>query len=50
VLTCETQQDYVSRDLFAKLIEETEEQIDWLESQLWLIENSGLPNFLQSMV
>lgn len=50
VVTCETQQDYVSRDLFAKLIEETEEQIDWLESQIWLIDNSGLPNFLQSMV
>ena len=50
VVTCETQQDYVSRDLLAKLIEDTEEQIDWLESQIWLIENSGLPNFLQSMV
>ena len=50
VVTCETQRDYVSRDLFAKLIEETEEQIDWLESQIWLIDNSGLPNFLQSMV
>jgi bacterioferritin len=50
VVTCETQQDFVSRDLFAKLVEETEEQIDWLESQLWLIENAGLPNFLQSMI
>lgn len=50
VATCETLQDYVSRDLLAKLIEDTEEQIDWLESQIWLIENSGLPNFLQSMV
>lgn len=50
VVTCETQQDFVSRDLFAKLVEETEEQIDWLESQVWLIENAGLPNFLQSMV
>ncbi|MDX2253892.1 MAG: bacterioferritin [Pseudanabaenaceae cyanobacterium bins.39] len=50
IVLCETQQDYVTRDLFAKLVEETEEQIDWLESQLWLIENSGLPNFLQSMV
>lgn len=50
VVICETKQDYVSRDLFAKLVEETEEQIDWLESQLWLIENSGLPNFLQSMI
>jgi bacterioferritin len=35
VVTCETQQDYVSRDLLAKLIEDTEEQIDWLESQVW---------------
>jgi bacterioferritin len=50
VVTCETQQDFVSRDLFAKLVEDTEEQIDWLESQIWLIENSGLPNFLQSMI
>jgi len=50
VITSETQQDFVSRDLFAKLLEETEEQIDWLESQIWLIDNAGLPNFLQSMI
>jgi len=50
VVICETQQDFVSRDLFAKLVEETEEQIDWLESQIWLIGNAGLPNFLQSMI
>jgi bacterioferritin len=50
VAICETQQDFVSRDLFAKLMEETEEQIDWLESQIWIIENAGLPNFLQSMM
>jgi bacterioferritin len=50
VVTCETQQDFVTRDLFAKLVEDTEEQIDWLESQIWLIENAGLPNFLQSMI
>ena len=50
VLTCETHQDYVSRDLLEKLVKETEEQIDWLESQLWLIEQTGLANFLQSMV
>ena len=50
VITSETQQDFVSRDLFAKLLEETEDQIDWLESQIWLIDNTGLPNFLQSMI
>jgi bacterioferritin len=32
------------------LVKDTEEQIDWLESQRWLIEQSGLANFLQSMI
>ena len=50
VQVCESCQDYVSRDLLEKLVKDTEEQIDWLESQLWLIEQSGLPNFLQSMI
>ncbi len=47
---CESQQDYVSRDLLAELLEETEGEIDWLESQQWLIANSGLENYLQSMM
>jgi bacterioferritin len=47
---CESQQDFISRELLEKLLEETEEQIDWLESQKWLIENSGLENYLQSMI
>ena len=50
VQICESRQDYVSRDLLEKLVKETEEQIDWLESQRWLIEQSGLANFLQSMM
>jgi bacterioferritin len=50
VNVCESVQDYVSRDLLENLLEETEEQIDWLEAQLWLIENSGLENYLQSMI
>jgi bacterioferritin len=50
VVVCESCQDYVSRDLLEKLVKETEEQIDWLESQRWLIEQSGLANFLQSMM
>ncbi|WP_041763559.1 bacterioferritin [[Leptolyngbya] sp. PCC 7376] len=47
---CEQEQDYVSRDLLEEILEETEEQIDWFESQQWLIENSGLQNYLQSMM
>ncbi|WP_373479114.1 bacterioferritin [Geminocystis sp.] len=46
----ESLQDYVSRDLLTNLLEETEEEIDWLESQHWLIANSGLENYLQSMI
>lgn len=49
VSACESNTDYVSRELLEKLLEETEEQIDWLESQNWLIENSGLENYLQLM-
>jgi bacterioferritin len=47
---CEGQQDYVSRDLLTELLEKTEAQLDWLESQQWLIQNSGLENYLQSMI
>jgi bacterioferritin len=47
---CELQQDYVTRDLLQELLEEVESQIDWLESQQWLITNSGLENYLQSLM
>lgn len=47
---CESVSDYVSRELLEALLEEAEEHIDWLEAQLWLIENTGLENYLQSQV
>lgn len=50
VAACEQAQDYVSRDLLQEILEEEEEQIDWLESQQWAMANTGLPNYLQSMM
>lgn len=50
ITECEHTQDYVSRDLLQELLEEEEDQIDWLEVQQWAIENAGLPNYLQSMM
>ncbi len=48
VALCEAQQDYVSRDLLEKLLEQCEEVIDWLETQQGLIQDVTLPNYLQS--
>ena len=47
---CETVGDYVSRDLLADILESEEEHIDWLETQLSLIERIGLENYQQSMI
>ncbi len=47
---CESVRDYVSRDLLEGILEHAEEHIDWLESQLWLIDNTGLENYLQSQM
>lgn len=47
IAVCETQQDYVSRQLLEKQKDENEERIDWLETQLEQIEAMGLENYLQ---
>ena len=43
---CETVSDYVSRKLFADILESEEEHVDWIETQLSLIERIGEPNYL----
>ncbi|WP_371188612.1 bacterioferritin [Thalassotalea maritima] len=46
----EKAQDYISRDLLENLLESCEEQIDWLEAQKYLIEKSGIKNYLQTQM
>jgi bacterioferritin len=45
---CEQLGDFVSRELFEHILENEEAHIDWLETQLGLIEKIGLSNYLQS--
>jgi bacterioferritin len=44
---CETVKDFISRELFTKILESEEEHIDWLQTQLRLIEQMGIENFVQ---
>jgi len=45
---CESCADYISRELFEDILEGEEEHVDWLETQLGLIDKMGLQNYLQS--
>ncbi len=47
---CESVGDYVSREILDDLLEDTEEHIDYLETQLELIGKVGLQNYLQSQM
>ena len=48
VAYCENHKDYVSRDLFDRILQSEEEHVDWLETQLGLIDKVGMENYIQS--
>jgi bacterioferritin len=50
IVHCESVGDYVSRRLFADILDSEEEHIDWIETQLGLIARLGEQNYLQTKV
>jgi len=50
VAQCEKVQDFVSRELLTGILDAGEEHFDWLETQLDLVEQVGLENYLQSQI
>ncbi len=47
---CESISDYVTRDLLSSILDSEEDHVDWLETQLSLIDKVGLENYQQSMI
>ena len=45
---CEAHKDYVTRELFDSILQSEEEHVDWLETQLELLNKVGVQNYLQS--
>ena len=50
IALCEQHQDYVSRDLLEDVLETEEDYVDWIETQQYLIDNTGIQNYLQSKI
>ncbi len=50
IALAESKRDYVSRDVLEEVLEYEEEHVDWIEAQQYLIEQSGIQNYLQSQM
>jgi bacterioferritin len=48
IAKCEAAEDYVSRELLADILSDTEDHIDFLETQIKLTQSLGQQNYLQS--
>lgn len=47
---CEVTGDFVSREILEKILAYEEGHVDWIEAQQYLIENTGLENYLQANI
>jgi bacterioferritin len=47
---CESVKDYITKELLENILESEEEHIDWLETQLGLIDAMGVQNYLQAQM
>ena len=49
-MVCEGVRDFLSREVLERILDDTEEHIDWIETQQTLIEGAGIQNYLQEQM